>query len=491
MPVWASGDFPPKSMNLNGNRMKMKQTGETIPSNGGTPRATLYSPKAKLRLAGLVLTALLGSILVIWVSRTTWERVDHLQREFAGLKAKDFYLAVHMKSEIQRLNDTLLRYRLRGEASDYDQFYKDSQQLTWWFEANQTNAVTPLEREFFKRMSGAYNDYLTDSTNSLTAKISFLQSKAVAFPTSYEQVQQQSQRLLDLCDAFIRDQSSAFDNFLQESNRTLATFQRQLRLSMALLLTLIVALAVLVYRGAIAPLRLQLTESQAIIGRQEKLASLGALAAGVAHEIRNPLTAIKFRLYSLKKSLPAGMADNEDAVVIGDEINRLERIVQDFLQFARPSEPELIIIPTQRLLQEVHDLLKPQLKKAAIELKLETSEPVWVRADTHQIKQVLINLIQNSADSIGHDGAIMLRALNGAGDSAVMEVADNGKGMAPEVQERLFDPFFTTKEGGTGLGLPIAARIVEKHGGELRYQTQLNRGTTFSIILPRVSEHET
>jgi signal transduction histidine kinase len=139
----------------------------------------------------------------------------------------------------------------------------------------------------------------------------------------------------------------------------------------------------------------------------------------------------------------------------------------------------------------VHDLLKPQLIKDAIELKLETSEPVWVRADTQQIKQVLINLIQNSADSIEHDGVITLRARNGAGDFAIMEVADNGKGIVPEVQERLFDPFFTTKEGGTGLGLPIAARIVEKHGGELRYQTQLNRGTTFSIVLPRVSEHET
>ena len=115
-----------------------------------------------------------------------------------------------------------------------------------------------------------------------------------------------------------------------------------------------------------------LTESQATIVRQEKLASLGELAAGVAHEIRNPLTAIKFRLYSLKKSLPASMADNEDAVVIGDEISRLERIVKDFLQFARPSEPEFVAIPTQRILQEVHDLLKPQLKKASIELKLET-----------------------------------------------------------------------------------------------------------------------
>jgi signal transduction histidine kinase len=478
-------------MNLNGNRIKMKQTGDTIPSTGGTPRATLNFPKAKLRLAGLVLTALLGSILVIWVSRTTWERVDHLQREFAGLKAKDFYLAVHMKNEIQRLNDALLRYRLRGEPNDYDQFYKGSRELTQWFEANQTNAVTPLEREFFKRMAGAYNAYLTDSTNLLTARIGFLESKAVAFPTSYEQVQKQSQHLLDLCDAFIRDQSSAFDSFLQESNRTLTTFQRLLKLSVALLLALIVALAALVYRGAITPLRLRLTESQATIVRQEKLASLGALAAGVAHEIRNPLTAIKFRLYSLKKSLPDDMADSEDAVVIGNEINRLERIVQDFLQFARPSEPNLITIPTQRILQEVHDLLKPQLEKASIQLTLETSDPVWVRADTQQIKQVLINLIQNSADSIGQDGAITLRAHNGTGDFAIMEVADNGKGMASEVQERLFDPFFTTKEGGTGLGLPIAARIVEKHGGELRYQTQLNRGTTFAIVLPRVSEHET
>ncbi|HUA67119.1 MAG TPA: ATP-binding protein [Candidatus Saccharimonadales bacterium] len=465
--------------------------GEPIPATGGSSQATMDRPKAKLRLAGLVLTVLLGSILVIWVSRTTWERVGHLQHEFAGLKAKDFYLAVTMKSQIQRLNDTLLRYRLRGEAADYDQFYKESSALTEWFDANQTNAVTPLEREFFKRVSSTYNDYLMDSTNLLTARIGFLESKAVAFPTSYEKVQTQSQHLLDLCDAFIHDQSAYFDNFLQESNRTLTTFQLLLKLSLVLLLMLIAALALLVYRGAIAPLRHQLTESQATIVRQEKLASLGALAAGVAHEIRNPLTAIKFRLYSLKKSLPPGLADNEDAVVIGNEISRLERIVKDFLQFARPSEPELVAIPTQRILQEVHDLLNPQLKKASIVLKLETSKPVWIRADTQQIKQVLINLIQNSADSIGQNGVITLRARNGAGDFAIMEVADNGKGIPSDVQKRLFDPFFTTKEGGTGLGLPIAARIVEKHGGELRYQTQPNHGTVFSIVLPRFTENET
>jgi signal transduction histidine kinase len=394
-----------------------------------------------------------------------------------------------MKSDIQRLNDTLLRYRLRGEAADYDLFYADARELTRWLEVNRTNAVTPLERKFFEQMDGAYREYLTESTNLLKAGTG-IQTKVGAFPTSYQKVQQQSQHLLDLCDGFIHDQRLAFDGFLQESNRTLETFQELLKVSVALVLCLAAALVVLVYRGMIAPLRYQLTESQAFIMRQEKLASLGALAAGVAHEIRNPLTAIKFRLYSLRKSLPDASADNEDALVIANEIIRLERIVKDFLQFARPSEPELVAVPPQRILQEVHDLLKLQLDKAAIELKLEPSETAWVRADTHQIKEVLINLVQNGADSIGHKGAITLRA-HDEDSSVILEVADTGKGIPAEVQKRLFDPFFTTKEGGTGLGLSIAARIIEKHGGELRYQTQLNRGTTFAIVLPRADEHET
>jgi signal transduction histidine kinase len=121
-----------------------------------------------------------------------------------------------------------------------------------------------------------------------------------------------------------------------------------------------------------------------------------------------------------------------------------------------------------------------------------------VRADNQQIKQVLINLIQNSADSIGRDGVITLRVSGQSGSArkasdgtVVMEVADTGKGIPPEVQKRLFDPFFTTKEGGTGLGLPIAARIVEKHGGKLLYQTAHNRGTTFRVVLPQTGKNET
>jgi len=155
-------------------------------------------------------------------------------------------------------------------------------------------------------------------------------------------------------------------------------------------------------------------------------------------------------------------------------------------------------VPAGRLLQDVHALLNSQLDKASIRLTVEEADDLWVNADSQQLKQVLINLVQNAAESIGRRGTITLRALadrmtlSGVARQVIcLEVADSGKGIPPDVQQRLFDPFFTTKEGGTGLGLPIAARIVEKHGGELRYQTQLNRGTTFRVVLPRRTDHET
>jgi signal transduction histidine kinase len=471
----------------------MSKADETIHTTGGFQRITVGQPAVKLRLAGLGLTAAIASLLILWISHTTWRRVERLQGQFAELKADRFYLGVRMRSDIQRMNDTLLRYRLRGERADYDLYYTHANDLTRWLNTRSNSAVSYLEREFFNNMVVAYGAHLQESTNALEASLSWFQTKAGAFPGSYEKVRQQSQQLLNLCDAFIEEQRSAFDQFLAESNSTLTTFKHLLRLSAVLMLILAAALVAMVYRGMIAPLRHQLTASQAIIARQEKLAALGVLAAGVAHEIRNPLTAIKFRLFSLKKALPAAEAENEDAAMIGNEISRLERIVQDFLRFARPSEPELVTIPAQRLLQEVCDLLMPQLEKSGITLKVFPGETAWLRADPAQIKQVLINLVQNAAESISAHGVITLHIrLEGRRDNLVtLNVTDDGKGIPPEVQMRLFDPFFTTKEGGTGLGLPIAARIVEKHGGELRYRTELNRGTTFSVVLPRVTENET
>jgi signal transduction histidine kinase len=147
------------------------------------------------------------------------------------------------------------------------------------------------------------------------------------------------------------------------------------------------------------------------------------------------------------------------------------------------------------LFSRVQGLLGSQLEKASIRLNLASSPTLWVRVDPQQIDQVLINLIQNAAESIGRNGTITLRARSSltplAGHATpvvILEVIDTGKGIPLKVQERLFDPFFSTKETGTGLGLSIAARIVEKHGGALQYQTEVDRGTTFGIVLPRVEK---
>lgn len=238
--------------------------------------------------------------------------------------------------------------------------------------------------------------------------------------------------------------------------------------------------------------------SNAALAESKKLASLAVLASGVAHEIRNPLTAIKARLFTHQKRLAKGSPEAADGEFIAEEIGRLERIVREFLQFARPGEPLFAPVSPAELLREVRELLAEQMEKVAIRLTVAESVETPVRADRQQIKQVLINLIRNAAESIGRDGAITLRARpqrvgfgGRAWEAVSLEVKDTGKGLPPEVRERLFDPFFTTKPSGTGLGLSIAMRIVEQHGGTLRFQTHGKRGTTFRVVLPMERLHET
>ena len=167
------------------------------------------------------------------------------------------------------------------------------------------------------------------------------------------------------------------------------------------------------------------------------------------------------------------------------------------LLFARPAEPKRQAISAVTLLREAGDLMRAQLEQSNVKLEINNSVDITVRGDPDQLKQVLLNLIRNAAESIGQSGEISLcvrserRSLGGRSvEAAILEVKDNGRGISPEVQKRLFDPFYTTKPGGTGLGLSIAARVVEQHGGALRYKTEVGRGTTFAIVLPRTLSDE-
>jgi signal transduction histidine kinase len=308
----------------------------------------------------------------------------------------------------------------------------------------------------------------------------------------YTGVLEQSQRLFALGQELSTEHYKRRNLFLMKARQAAANMRRLQLGSLGLLFVFVVALAGVVYRDMISPLRLKVVESQSLLERNEKLASLGTLAAGVAHEIRNPLTAIKAALFIQQKKFPRDSQEYADAQLIEREILRLERIVNNFLQFARPAPPELTMVEPDTLLRETQQFLAPALARSHIRLDWEPSEPLRIRVDAAQIKQVLINLVQNAADSIGQNGTVKLHArrdrkrlANQETDVVIIEVADTGKGIPPEIQKRLFDPFFTTKDAGTGLGLSIAAGIVQKHGGVLQYQTQVHHGTTFGIVLPQ------
>jgi signal transduction histidine kinase len=475
-------------------------------STGGFRRITRMVPQVKLRFLGFIIVVLCGTVLLSWITHTLWTQLDRLQKDYAAVKSESFYSGVHLRGALRALNEKLLQYGISQDPTFRDAFLNDSAELKDWLTTNQvhlaetanlhilSNVEVSKQVTILKQIATLYGSYLAEAT-VMVSKTNRSVS-ANSFEATYRKVREISSGLFPLCDDLVASQREGFVEFLHGTQETLASHEQLLVICSAMILGMTALLAILVYRGMIAPLQVGLTESRSIIERQEKLASLGILASGVAHEIRNPLTAIKFRLFSLRKALPE-VAENEDASVIRDEINRLEGIVQDFLQFARPSEPKLSKTDVNHILEDVYRLLNPQLQKEAIELKLENDfeKAILMYADAQQVKQVLINLVQNSAESIGRNGTITLRARREIAELdsrtrpvAILSVSDTGNGIPPEVEARLFDPFFTTKEGGTGLGLAVSARIVEKHGGLLRYETEVNHGTTFEVVLPAVEE---
>jgi signal transduction histidine kinase len=446
-------------------------------------------------MAGFALAVFAFAALIVGIDRGIWRAQEHLQEGFRDIRAERFYFGMSFRVRLRRVSDALLDFHLGGTPADLHNFRQEARDLGDWLQSRKAGFEASADRQALARLQDVYLGFLQriDPVRQGRGAASINREH---FAAAYEQLKQDYQPVLNACDEVVQSEQSSFRAFLARSETALGSLQKQFVLSLVLLVAFAVALALLVYRGMISPLRVRLSESEALVARQEKLAALGALGAGVAHEIRNPLTAIKFRLFSLQKALPPELADNEDARTITDELNRLDRIVKDFLQFARPAEPNLVRIRADQVLREVQDLMKSELEPAAIRLELQISEPAWILADRHQLKQVLINLVQNAADSIGERGTITLGLKTGTAsfggkhqDAVILSVRDTGKGIPAEVQKRLFDPFFTTKEGGTGLGLAIAARIVEKHGGILRYRTELNRGTTFEIVLPGMRDN--
>ena len=228
--------------------------------------------------------------------------------------------------------------------------------------------------------------------------------------------------------------------------------------------------------------------------RADRLTALGELAAGVAHEMRNPLTTIRGYLQILPENLkdPEFIQEFSDNVI--REIDRLTRLTENLLDMAKPISPELQTAVLSGILDEVVMFLADSFGRHRIRVEREEdTDPAVVWVDRDRIKQVFINLLMNAVEAMPQGGTIRvrfgqrmerLREGDPPRSYAVVEIQDCGPGIPREMLDRLFDPFFTTKDHGTGLGLALSNRIVEEHQGFLRAESQMGESATFSVLLP-------
>ncbi len=233
---------------------------------------------------------------------------------------------------------------------------------------------------------------------------------------------------------------------------------------------------ILLFAGIVVAAFRRLLQIENQLNQQSRLAHLGQMAAMVAHEIRNPLSIIKGSAEVLQKRY--AKEDNELFDFIPDEINRLNRLVNDFLQFARRRELQTDTTSADKL---VRDILK-QIDDARISLNLEASESRVVLAGD-AFRQIILNIVDNARKSTPDDGSILIESRQSAG-SYIISIKDTGEGMDEETLRQIFDPFFSTRATGSGLGMAITQQLIEQMKGEIDVQSELGTGTTVALRFP-------
>ncbi len=235
----------------------------------------------------------------------------------------------------------------------------------------------------------------------------------------------------------------------------------------------------------VARLNEELSQKNKLLARRERLALLGEMAAGVAHEIRNPLGGIHLYADLLGRSLPGdgGGADLLDKLKGG--IRHLNRIVEDLLLYTREIEIRPARCRLDHVLEEALAYARPDLEAAGIRLVRELSDPPpAIEADSSLLVRVVLNLVKNSIQASPPGAEVRVAAAGLPGGGARLEVADAGRGIDPAALEKIFHPFFTGRPGGTGLGLSICHRIVDAHGGAIDVESEVGIGSLFRVDLP-------
>jgi two-component system sensor histidine kinase HydH len=233
----------------------------------------------------------------------------------------------------------------------------------------------------------------------------------------------------------------------------------------------------------------EIRQLQAAVRRQEKMAAIGGLAAGVAHEIRNPLSSIKGMASYFRSKFPEGSDDRQAAAVMVQEVDRLNRAISELIEFARPTRLNLKQTDIQALLKHSLQLIQPDADSHKVEVKfVSATENVVADVDSDRLLQCLLNIYLNGVQAMPGGGTLSIKCQAVNEGFFRINILDTGQGIAAAHTRQIFDPYFTTKTTGTGLGLAIVHRIIEAHHGRIEVQSGPDKGTEISLIIPTITE---
>ena len=471
-----------------------------------------------LLVAALILTALVGGLVTIWHTGATYDLFTTL----IDKNISSFQAAEGLEIALLSQKGYLTYYFLDGNPEWLQKLKENHQSFLQWLRKAHNSATTPVMTEILNKIDSKYKDYIARREEVINLYKTGNRDQGAKL---HWEIRHQFLEIYDLCENYklvnqgiisqIKNESLAQARFI----KTLALIVMPSVVLLGLLLTYILI------KQLLEPIRqlsretglgpgpgekdevqalsrrvhdlienvdqaqTKLERSQEHLVQSEKMAMVGKLAAGVAHSIRNPLTSVKMRLFSMGRTLELSPTHQEDFEVIAEEIRHIDNIVANFLEFSRPPKLMMQKVSPSDVVDMALQLLRHRLESYNVEVQLKRSRAlpeVW--ADPDQLKEVLVNLLTNACEAMKGGGSIVIQEgetfLQSIGQVVTIQVSDNGPGIPEAVQDKIFQPFFTTKEEGTGLGLSIATRILGEHGGWLDLDSQEGRGTTFTINLP-------
>ncbi|MBU2548319.1 MAG: histidine kinase [Proteobacteria bacterium] len=472
-----------------------------------------------LLIAALVLSNLAGAVLTVWMT----QRAQRLQAEVMERDLSAMIVAQNLETSLVMQKGYVTYYFLNGDPSWLKLLAQRHRAYENWLNAARASAFLPEALKILNEIESRYVRY------------AFIRDRVIDL---YKEGRHEEGAHLHW---EARDQFHAIYNLgeqykelhLDRLEKANERFERESRilitiawLTMPAVVLLGTILGFILYRQVLGPIRRlaldangaegrfrgkdevealstrmfnlisdrnlahsELEQSREHLVQAEKLAMVGKLAAGVAHSVRNPLTSVKMRLFSLERSLNVDLAEKEDFEVISEEIRHIDTILTNFLEFSRPPKLEKQRVCPSDVVDNSLQLIRHRLDSYGVEVTVKRRVRLpQVQADADQLKEVLMNLIFNACEVMDEGGRIRIQeevvTSNANAKTIVIQVSDSGPGIPDSLRERIFDPFFSAKEQGSGLGLSIARRIMEDHGGRIDLLDQEGPGATFILTLP-------